>query len=601
MASGQHRHDELFPCSREGDCTGCTFGPDGRLLIGGLSIDGSAAGEAGWASIDVKPSSHAFQPCLPRDGPSTFGKDVARDSSLTTTTTANDEKDSSIARVASRWTSRLSPRKRDKMSEKAAPLPQLTLADIVEGRTCRPIALVDLRSYLANRREQERGQSSGLDDFFAGIVASQSARDLDAVNFVVSYDRCVRAYRSGEGSIETLRRILVTYVGGSSDEKVATSRASSRSRRLDWMVDLGLLSEDAVRHSLNEAERSSHPSALLPLVNAVSSYIDSHVMPDFMEAASQNLSKRTSRGRLAVGIVATALAILFSVLLAVEPSPLAGGKQHISRWWRVLTFPLWAMGFGYMLAAWTGVCVWLSLRGNRERREEEWATPRPSMEASADEGNLAEVDRSAWFVAPEVRRILPFLPKTLGRTNKDEDATSAPPPAPPAPAPVSASAAPALAAGPAPPLLRPSTSRPLAEPRTSNAAAAAMDGGAGSWTPPSTAPVLVSKKVSVLPGVQVGMRTVQPPVAMSSMSTSTSLPRLSTVTGPSPSHIEKGRTGRRHERIWHTVQRWTGFAVGTERVRDKKVRQIHQWRAFKAVALDGALALIATIVVVAVP
>ncbi len=209
----------------------------------------------------------------------------------------------------------------------------------------------------------------------------------------------------------------VEHLGSSSADKMP---------RLRWMVDIGLISESDVQLSLAECDFSTHPDVLAPVAEAVYAYMSQHVVPFFFISVARNLSPNTKRGRLMVGIVCTAIAIAFSVLLIVSPSPLAPHADHgtgkILRWWRLLTAPIWCAGLGYMLAYFTGLCVWLTLRGNREpdeeeEREREEIRSRISgedvigfdlaeLQAAADERDQdAEQDTNRWM-APEIADIL---------------------------------------------------------------------------------------------------------------------------------------------------------------------------------------------------
>ncbi len=196
--------------------------------------------------------------------------------------------------------------------------------------------------------------------------------------------------------------------------------------RLRWMVDMGLISESDLQLALAECDFSTHPDVLAPVAEAVYAYMSQHVVPFFFISVTRNLGKNTKRGRLIVGIVLTTVALVFSILLIVSPSPLAphanGGTGEISRWWRLLTFPIWAAGLGYSLAYFTGLCVWLTLRGNREpdaeeEREREEIRSRISgedvvgfdlaeLQAAVDERDMsAEQDTNRWM-APEIADIL---------------------------------------------------------------------------------------------------------------------------------------------------------------------------------------------------
>lgn len=153
----------------------------------------------------------------------------------------------------------------------------------------------------------------------------------------------------------------------------APTQATDKMPRLRWMVDVGLISESDLQLCLAECDYSTHPDVLAPIADAVYAYMSQHVVPYFFISVARNLRPNTKRGRLMVGIVCTAIATTLSVLLIVEPSPLAIHSKtgHVDRWWRLTTAPIWCAGLGYTLAYFTGLCVWLTLRGNREPDEEE--------------------------------------------------------------------------------------------------------------------------------------------------------------------------------------------------------------------------------------
>ncbi len=55
------------------------------------------------------------------------------------------------------------------------------------------------------------------------------------------------------------------------------------------------------------------------------------------------------------------------------------------------------------------------------------------------------------------------------------------------------------------------------------------------------------------------------------------------------------------ERLWVAIQRGTGFAVGTERVLDARVRHAQQMKALRIMALNTLATVVVVIIVVAVP
>ncbi|EST07946.1 hypothetical protein PSEUBRA_003077 [Kalmanozyma brasiliensis GHG001] len=203
------------------------------------------------------------------------------------------------------------------------------------------------------------------------------------------------------------------------------SSKNDKMPRLRWMVDMGLISEGDLQLALAECDFSTHPEVLAPVAEAVYAYMSQHVVPFFFISVTSNLGNKTKRGRLMVGIVLSTIALILSILLIIEPSPFApraNGNGDISRWWRLLTAPIWAAGLGYVLAYFTGLCVWLTLRGNREpdaeeEREREEIRSRISgedvigfdlaeLQAAADQRDVsAEQDTNRWM-APEIANIL---------------------------------------------------------------------------------------------------------------------------------------------------------------------------------------------------
>ncbi|KAE8205438.1 hypothetical protein A4X06_0g544 [Tilletia controversa] len=161
-------------------------------------------------------------------------------------------------------------------------------------------------------------------------------------------------------------------LGRGGDKDGRSKRPKSSSKRLRWMIDIGLLSEEQIALALSEAEITTHPQVLAPLADKVADYLNDHVVPEFLSGSTSNLSKATQLGRLTIGLICTVLAIIFTIMLCVNPSPFRpqptpqNPEPDVSRWWILFTAPLWCAGVGYVLAAWTGVCVWLTIRGNHE-------------------------------------------------------------------------------------------------------------------------------------------------------------------------------------------------------------------------------------------
>lgn len=214
--------------------------------------------------------------------------------------------------------------------------------------------------------------------------------------------------------------------GADTPAGVFGSSAGEKMPRLRWMVDVGLISESDLQLSLAECDFSTHPHVLAPIADAVYAYMAQHVVPFFFISVARNLSPNTKRGRLLVGIACTIIALVFSILLIVTPSPLApragNATGNILRWWRLVTAPVWCAGLGYILAYFTGLCVWLTLRGNREpdeaeEREREEIRSRISgedvvgfdlaeLQAAADERDMDIKQNTNRWMAPEIADIL---------------------------------------------------------------------------------------------------------------------------------------------------------------------------------------------------
>ncbi|PWN42525.1 hypothetical protein IE81DRAFT_341410 [Ceraceosorus guamensis] len=700
---------------------GCTFSPQGELLIGGLGIDGrnTRTGESGWASLAHTPR-HAFGVWKRMQSAAYLGKHPPV-----------DEESVSVSGEASFSHS------------KHASRPSVLVEDIVEGRTCQPISLSDFRKFLVRRRREEAQSSAPLsyeadfsmlggglaeekkhstssaivgpdttfvfDDSIAGKsnstrrttlppssshgtdasfssakepeisgyvrhslaarhVHSKSTGDaLDALDFVVAVDRYATTFARlsssqrelapaceartfppcGNAASENveedqrgacvpedqplrkrLNLITSTYIGGK------RSSAYDAAPKLAWMRDTGLLSETALAQAIDCASRTTHPDAILPLARAVQAHLDSHVLPSFLDSASHNLSRNTKWGRLVTGIACTIIALLLSVLLIIEPSPLSPHyatdreRAHLSRWWRFLTLPLWAAGIGSTLAAYTGVCVWLSLRGNHEPEKvltEEAKADRPAHiiaasingdheksrheEAPAQEWEEAEghtATPQGWLMAPELKALLlRCVGRHPSKTSTDADKVKARALLPRVSSDLASSG---LPTEPSPIYLPGSPegpTAPLAEPRSLSVMARSPSTELGS------SPTALSRSFR-LPGTQVsvGFQNARTAFAApSSLPPTSSNNRISTSTivqmpdDKHPSTVPALRSSPSNpmQKAVAALQQWTGFAINTKPVLDERVRKIHQRAAINALALCTALTLVAIIIVLALP
>ncbi|CAO1638522.1 unnamed protein product [Sympodiomycopsis kandeliae] len=478
----------------EGDQSGCTYTPTGQLLIGGLAIDGSTAAETGWAT---NPSASA---------------------------STSKERQSSQEQTC---------------NGKKYALSQITFQDILEGHTCRPISLNDLRIYLEAQRDTHEaempissflttssdpslelkapsthtstaGTASSDPNHLAAAAAGKTTSELNALDFVVAYRDYSRDYTArgslrqsqSEAGPSSQRRefeeIVETYLDAlpsRADSRHNSDGRLRRRRRMDWMIETGLLGENEINAAVQRSQHTDDPAILSSIVDTVSGHINTHIVPPFIESNSTNLSRNTSNGRLLIGTIGICLGILFSVLLCLRPSPLSPDHMAITRWYRILLFPLWVLGFGYWIAAFTKVCVWLSLRGHYE----------PLLQQS-----VSDLNDQGLTEAAEKR--------TTSAQDHSEESTHQ--------------------------LMAPEI-----------------------WSLLSTLlPFLKKKDWNSRPARQCRTGECNPPRSMTS-----------------------------------GLRRWTGFAVGTKRIGDEQIRKTHLKSAFKALVLDTVLSVVVTIVVVAIP
>ena len=445
--------------------------------------------------------------------------------------------------------------------------------------------------------------------------------------------------------------------------------------RLRWMVDVGLISDRAVALALAQAEFSTHPDVLDVVADMISKHMSVHVLPYFFISASKNLSTSTSRGRFVVGFVCLVIAIVFTVLLLLTPSPLApnanGGTGNIIRWWRLLLTPLWGAAVGYILAYRTGVCVWLTLRGNREpdeeeEREREQIRSRISddaagfsfaeVEADADIKDAEEEAKINKWMAPELADVLSTVigrGKTRTRKSTDsvremEEGTSASKdeagqkynekeldelqeeekhqlPEMPTLAHTADlgrtgvqrlnSAALILETSPSS-FTGMSISRsasdvheaPLEPLRMS--AQPFVGSGAFSIAPSDASETPVSPslikpvRVPLLP-LMVGV--VKAPMKAEDVVENTSPAFTKDALNFDPELMARGQATHKTKKkkkiwnLWRMLQQSTGFAVGTERVLDSRVRRAQQIEALKAMALCFGATFVIMVIIVAVP
>ncbi|KAJ1027005.1 hypothetical protein NDA18_003026 [Ustilago nuda] len=83
-------------------------------------------------------------------------------------------------------------------------------------------------------------------------------------------------------------------------------------------------------------------------------------------------------------------------------------------------------------------------------------------------------------------------------------------------------------------------------------------------------------------------------------STTAVSPTAATAFGPKRAYDEPTPASLK-ERLWTAVQRGSGFAVGTERVLDARVRRAQQMKALRIMALNTLLTVVVVTIVVAIP
>ena len=522
---------------------------------------------------------------------------------------------------------------------------------------------VDLRTFLASHRSGSHhsglyqpasalvGRTTALPDLslLGGTLANDPVTlsgsdnqlshgdELDALDFLVAFFRLQKRYSSlvapSPAEAQVIRgtagakspvpdmapslvrlrqeclRLAEKYVGF--PEQRTTSSSCSKPPRLLWMIEVGLIPESLIARTL--ARGLEFPSDLEPLADAVITHIDSHVIGPFFLSKTKNLNRHTERGRLAVGVSCIVVAIVLVVLLAMIPSPLS--DQPISRWYRLLLAPLWIAGIGYTLAAWTGVCVWLSLRGKREPDGVEIDHRKTSLRAVLDSGDVEAISteitepqmseeeaRKRW-VAPELsslmkrtvptwlfrERIAESPEETLIQSRSGSHVSKS----------LSLSSQPAFLVAPFSnatdfdsPANASLPSSPIAAPMPLPLALAS--------------PSMKSRKLHILPFEVALIR----PAAIASE------PALSAaVLHPSSLYdarlARSGTTAASEQRqtsssplprnLWNGVKHATGFAVDTEPVLDENVRREQQKAALKALASCTLMSLVVMIVSVAVP
>ncbi|KAN0062701.1 hypothetical protein ACQY0O_004896 [Thecaphora frezii] len=408
------------------------------------------------------------------------------------------------------------------------------------------------RAWIAMTKTQVRRPGSGSSDAVTLICPSSSSSKSPSMDS--SYDK-------------TEAHLHAAVAAAEGDRDLA---------RLQWMLEVGLVSPDSVSLALHRASLSTHPDVLAPVAEQVHGYLSTHVAPYFLLSAARNLSRATSKGRLATGLACLMVAVTMTALLLVKPSPLAPhrGREGVERAWRVMLTPMWAAAIGYVLAYWTGVCVWLTLRGHREPDEEEEEVGQEEAEEAeeADEEKRNQEDAQLGYecqeeekdeegrprglekyMAPELARILRF-----GRT----------PPRRPPPSPPIATCAPPPPSDPAAP-----------------------------------ATIQRNHRIPLVSSVSLIVSVFQPRPHCANPDPTSLVPTTKDAWNFDPhlalpsSPRKRGRVATWGDKAW----RWTGFAVGTQKVKDERVRRAHQRSAVVALATDMVATAAVMAMLLAVP
>ncbi|PWN47091.1 hypothetical protein IE53DRAFT_271546 [Violaceomyces palustris] len=487
------------------------------------------------------------------------------------------------------------------------------------------------------------------------------------------------------GPISAACRTGSGRTGAEREEKTEPSEASPSTTirfkpRLDWMLEVGLLSDHTVSQAILEAEVTTHPDVLAPVAESVHNYLTAHVLPPFFHHVTRNLGERTSKGRLSVAAASFFIALVFSILLIIRPSPLLSGRGNVSRWWRLLTAPFWCGAIGYALAYRTGICVWLSLRGNRESDEDEECEREQIRSRISDDAGFsfqeiedevaAEAAASKFsnrWLAPEAASLLAFMTGTWRKK-------SASPKQSPLRRGENLGTDPAQTGSPSefgsnsgehsPPLalaMPPSctSTRNLANEGNIAASSAARNADAPG---PQSGPSPVASHHQLLSASCSGLRpstpSIPPSIPRSQFNEKIRPPSMKEHKIPliplslgimkNPSELHIGPVGREapnagpkqrfstrekyqpwippssrsshknggaplaevRERgaplstgrgAWRSIRQWTGFAVGTQKVLDERVRRAQQRKAIQALFTCFSATLLVMIIVVAIP
>lgn len=164
-----------------------------------------------------------------------------------------------------------------------------------------------------------------------------------------------------------------------------------------------LVSSSKLSQALSEAKLTTHPSALDRVASNVHSYLNTSVLPRFLDHAVSNLSATTSRGRMLIACVAFVAAIVLEVFMIM---------YRTNRAARLLALPLWILAIGYAIGSRTGLCFWLAWRGTREHKTYEGTFYSSSSSGSGASFRASVVSTQPQRPRPLLSRLNPFTRKS---------------------------------------------------------------------------------------------------------------------------------------------------------------------------------------------
>ena len=110
---------------------------------------------------------------------------------------------------------------------------------------------------------------------------------------------------------------------------------------------------------LHALQHTTHPSAFQIPAIAATEALRNHSHPNFIRWSTIN----GNRPRILFGRILGGLNILFGFIIAILLL-----LSTASRWWRIWAFPIWFLGFAFLLAGANGICLVLYVTKDRHIR-----------------------------------------------------------------------------------------------------------------------------------------------------------------------------------------------------------------------------------------